>query len=51
MSSYMPILMIFVGGLFVGGVISFIRNSQPWLAVACGVAAVLSFGGAVAWYI
>lgn len=50
MNSFMPIFMLFVGGVFIGGVVSFVRNKQPFFAIACGVAAALAFAGAVAWW-
>ena len=39
-----------IGGVFLGGVVSFVRNKQPLFAIACGVASVLAFAGAVMWW-
>lgn len=50
MSSFMAIFMLFVAGLFLGGVISFARNKQIMFAIGCGVAALLALGGAIAWW-
>lgn len=49
-NSAVAILMLFIGGLFVGGVISFVRNKQPLFAIGCGIAAVLAFAAGVMWW-
>ena len=49
-SSFIAIIMLFFGGVFLGGVVSFVRNKQPLFAIACGVASVLAFAGAVMWW-
>lgn len=46
----MAIFMLFVGGLFIGGVVSFVKNKQWLPAIGCGVASVLAFAGAFAWW-
>lgn len=46
----MALVLLFLAGLFLGGVITFVRAKQ-WVAVAlCSVAVVMSFAGAIAWW-
>lgn len=50
MNSFWAIIMLFISGLFIGGVISFVRNKQILFAIGSGVAAVLSLVAAVMWW-
>lgn len=50
MATWWPIIMLVLGGFFVGGVVSFARQKIVIMAVGCGIAAIMCFVAAYVWW-